>query len=86
MIHDITYMWNLKHSRNELTTAEIDSTDMENRLMVAKGEVGGSGMDGEFQVGICKLLHLEWISSEVLLYSLFNLAFHLNNPCIPECS
>ena len=41
----------------------------ENRLMVAKGEWGGSGMDVEFGVGKCKLLHLEWISNEVLLYS-----------------
>ena len=26
-------------------------------------------MDGEFGVNRCKLLHLEWISNEVLLYS-----------------
>ena len=26
-------------------------------------------MDGEFGVGRCKLLHLEWIGNEVLLYS-----------------
>ena len=42
-------------------------TDIEDRLVVAKGERGGSGMDGEFGVGGCKLLHLEWISNEVLL-------------------
>ena len=29
----------------------------------------GSGMDREFEVGNYKLLHLEWISNEVLLYS-----------------
>ena len=29
---------------------------------------GGSGMDGEFGVSRCKLLHLEWISNEILLY------------------
>ena len=28
-----------------------------------------SGMDWEFGVSRCKLLHLKWISSEVLLYS-----------------
>ena len=27
--------------------------------MVAKGEQGGGGMDGEFGVNRCKLLHLE---------------------------
>ena len=44
-------------------------TDMENRLVVAKGEVGGSGKNWVFGVGKCKLLHLEWISNGVLLYS-----------------
>ena len=37
--------------------------------MVANGEGEGSGMYGEFGVGRCKLLHVEWISSEVLPYS-----------------
>ena len=36
--------------------------------MVAKGVGGGSGMDWELRVGRCKLLHLEWMSSEVVLY------------------
>ena len=44
-------------------------TDTENRLGVAKGEGGGSGMDWEFGVNSCQLLHLEWINNEVLLYS-----------------
>ena len=29
-------------------------------------------MEGEFGVGRCKLLHLEWITNEVLLYSTGN--------------
>ena len=29
-------------------------------------------MDRDFQVNRCKLLHLEWISLEVLLYSTVN--------------
>ena len=29
---------------------------------------GGSGIDWEFRVSRCKLLHLEWISNEILLY------------------
>ena len=29
-------------------------------------------MDGESGVGKCKLLHLEWISNEILLYSTGN--------------
>ena len=46
--------------------------DMENRLVVAKGEGGGTGRDWELGVGRCKLLHFEWISNEVLLYSTRN--------------
>ena len=45
---------------------------MENRLVAAKGGGGGSGMDKEFGVGRCKLLHLEWINNEVLLHSTGN--------------
>ena len=33
---------------------------------------GGSGRDREFGVSRCKLLHLEWISKEVLLHSTGN--------------
>ena len=47
-------------------------TDIENRLVVAMEEGEGSGMDGEFGVGRCKLWHWEWISNEVLLYSTGN--------------
>ena len=43
---------------------------MENRLAVAIGEGGESGMDWKFRVSKRKLLHLEWISNEVLTYSI----------------
>ena len=33
---------------------------------------GGSGVDWEFGVSRCKLLPLEWISNEILLYSTGN--------------
>ena len=33
---------------------------------------GGEGMEGEFGVSICKLLHTEWINKKVLLYSTGN--------------
>ena len=45
--------------------------NVENRLVVAKGW-GGSGIDEGFGVNRCKLLNLEWISNEVLLYSMGN--------------
>ena len=38
-------------------------TDIENRLVVAKGEVGGVGWtDREFGFGGYRLFHLEWTS------------------------
>ena len=40
--------------------------------MVAKGEVGGGGMDWEFGISRCKLLYIEWINNKVLLYSTWN--------------
>ena len=61
----MTHNWTYLQNRNRLT-------DRENRLMVVKGKWGGCAMDGEFEVCRCKLLHLEWISNEVLLYSTGN--------------
>ena len=57
-------MWNLKYGTNEpIYKTEIDS-ETENRLVAAKWERGGSGLDWEFVVSRCRLLHLEWISNE----------------------
>ena len=65
-------MWNLKYGSNDpIYKAETDHR-WENRLVVAKGEEGGSGMDGKSGVSRCKLLHLEWVSNGVLLYSTGN--------------
>ena len=65
-------MWNLKCDTIEPIYKTETHSQTENRLGVAKGEVGAIGMDGEFGVRRCKLLHLEWISNEVLLYSVGN--------------
>ena len=59
IVYDITYMWSLKCGTNKpIYRIEIDS-DIENRLVVAKGEGRGSGMDWEYGVNRCKLLPLE---------------------------
>ena len=34
-----------------------------------QGRGGGRGIDWELGVSRCKLLHLEWLSNEILLYS-----------------
>ena len=39
VLHDITYMWNLKYGRNELIYKIGTESDTANRLMVAKGEL-----------------------------------------------
>ena len=65
----ITYIWNLKYGTNELRyKTETDSRCRE-QTCGCQGGRGGRGMDWEFGVGRCQLLHLEWISNEVLLYS-----------------
>ena len=66
-------MWNLKYGTKEPIYKNRNRlTDRENGLVVAKREEEGSRMYWEFGVSRCKLLHLEWINSEVLLCSTGN--------------
>ena len=44
-------------------------TDIENRLVVAKGEGVRGEMNWEFGISRCKLLYIGWINNKVLLYS-----------------
>ena len=50
-------MWTLKYDVNE----PVYKTDSQTQrsLVVAKVEAGGRGMDWEFGLSRCKLLHLE---------------------------
>ena len=50
---------------NDLGLQELWSA-IENTLVVAEREQGGSGMHWESGVNKCKLLHLEWIDNKVL--------------------
>ena len=61
----IWHKWTYLRNRNRLA-------DIENRLVVAKGEGGGEGMEWEFGVSRCKLVYIEWINNKVLLYSTGN--------------
>ena len=54
----------LTYGRNRLGTRRADL------CLLEEGE--GIGMDWEFVVGRCKILHLEWISNEVLRYNTRN--------------
>ena len=41
--------------------------DIENRLVVAKKEGVGGGMEWEVEASRCKLFYREWINNKVLL-------------------
>jgi hypothetical protein len=64
-------MWSATYDTNELIyETETDSTDMENRLVAAKGR-GRGRMEWESGISRCKLLYTEWIN-KVLLSSTGN--------------
>ena len=51
---------NLKYGKQMIqSTKQKQIMDMESRLVFSRSERGKKGMDGEFGVGRCKLLHLE---------------------------
>ena len=57
-------MWNLKYDTNELIYET--ETDIENRLVVAKGEGSGGERDWEFGFSRCKLVYIGRINNKVL--------------------
>ena len=65
-------MWHLRYDTNEpIYKTETDSQTWRIDLWLPKWG-GGSGMGWEFEVSKYKLLHIEWISSEALLYGTGN--------------
>ena len=55
-----------------LSTEKKQTHGLGEQTCGCQGIGGGSGMDQEFGVSTCKLLHLEWIGNEILLYSTGN--------------
>ena len=55
-----------------LPTKQNRITDMENRLVVARGDGFGGKTEGKVGVSRCKLLYMEWINNQVLQYSTEN--------------
>ena len=53
-------------------STEKKITDLEKRLVVDKGKGGGNGVVWDLGVNRYKLLPLEWISNEILLYGTGN--------------
>ena len=68
-------MWNNSGAKLSIEKSRWDLTFIRNRLW------GQRGMDWEFGVGRCKLLHLEWIKNKVLLYSTGN---YIQSPGTPQ--
>ena len=54
------------------TAIHTVKTDTENRPVVAKRDGCRGGMDREFGIRRCILLHIEWINNKVLHYSTGN--------------
>jgi len=59
-------------AQTKLSTEQKQTHSHREQTCGCQGGGSGSGIDGEFGVSRCKLLHLEWISNEVLLYSTGN--------------
>jgi len=64
-------MWNLKYDASELLQNRNRLTDRE-QTVVAKGSGVGGGMEWQFGISRCKLLHIGCINSKVLLYTTGN--------------
>ena len=67
--YDITYIWNLIYGTNEPFPRK-ETHRIGEQIYGYQG--GGRQMDWEFGFNRCKLLHFEWISNEILLYSTGN--------------
>jgi len=55
---------------NELIYETEADSQTENRLVVAKGEVGREGCVGS--LGLCKVVYISWRDNKVLLFSTGN--------------
>ena len=74
--YDITFNWNLIYSTNETFHRKENHGLREQTCACPRGG-GGSGMDWESGVNRCRLLPLEWISSEILMCNTGNYVWSL---------
>ena len=66
--HIISHIWNLIYGTNEPVYRK-ETHGLGEQTCGCQGRGGESRMDWESGVNGCKLLHLEWISDEILLCS-----------------
>ena len=57
-------------AQKNLSTKQKQTHRHREQTCGCQGRGRGKGMDWEFGLRRCKRLHLEWISNEVLLYSI----------------
>ena len=70
MLYNKIYLWYLKY---ELTYKTETDSDIENRFVVDKRKGKGEGWMGwELEISRCKLLHIERVNIQVLLYNIGN--------------
>ena len=69
--YDITNIWNLIYGTNKPFHRK-ETHVLGEETCGCQGGGGRSRMDWESGVNRCKLLYLEWISNEILLYSTGN--------------
>ena len=76
MPYDIIQLWNIKYGTHDsIYKTETDHGHGDQTCVCQEGGEGREdGTDGEFGVGRCKLLHLEWLSNGVLPYRAGNSA------------
>ena len=64
ILYDITYLQNLKYDKNEQIYKTKTFTDVDNRLLIAKGEASGGRDYWKFEVDRYKLLYIGWIKQQ----------------------
>ena len=69
--HKISHIWNLIYIINEPFHRE-ETHGLGEQACDCQWGGRGNGMGCKFGVSRCKLLHLEWISNKILLYSIGN--------------
>ena len=78
--YDITYMWNIKYDKMNLSTKQKQTHRHREQTCGCLGGAGWGGMDGEFGFSRCKLLHIERVNNKVLLYNTGNyIRYHVIN-------
>ena len=70
--YDITYMWNLKYEKMNVSMKQKQTHRHREQTCSCQGGGGKGGMEWQFGISRCKLLHTGWINGKVLLCSTGN--------------